>query len=108
MIIKSLDTIVNKIPDCSAELASQLLIESFQKRQAFEKNPDPRILDIAAARVVGYMGGVGAQAVVVGGFAGYKTNSVLIGVGIGLSGAVAPIAVKAIKYSRYIMGNPFR
>ena len=108
MIIKSLDAIVNKIPDCSAELASQLLIEPFQKRQDYENNPDPRILDIAAARVVGYLSGDSIQAALIGGFVGYKTNSILVGIGVGVSGAVAPIAVKAMKYSRCIIGNPLR
>jgi hypothetical protein len=93
MIIQSLDAIVNAIPNCSSSIACQLLVDNRLREDPLGQR-EPVFGDIIVSRIGGYIGGVGVQAAAIGGFTGYQTNSVLIGVGAGVSSAVAPVAVK--------------
>lgn len=101
MVIESLDNIVNAVPNISSTLAKELLVDTSSVKQEFSSEKRPVVPDILRSRVFGYLGGVGMQAVALGSVTIYQTNSVLMGIGVGVSSAVIPVAVKTMKYVNY-------
>jgi hypothetical protein len=96
MIIKTLDEVVNAVPDCTSVIASKLIVGT--PRENTETEQHRIITDAIISRLLGYSFGVGVQAVTLGCLAGYKTNSALVGVVSGVSSAATALAVKAMKY----------
>ena len=88
--IKLIDGMVNAVPSYSATAARQLLVE----RPQDPLDPAPLFNGAISSTLLGYMGGVGAQAAALGGFIGYQTGSSLIGVAVGASGAVVPLGIR--------------
>lgn len=107
MIIKSIDNIVNAVPDCSASIARDLLVEPRPDVNSLDRSqPSPD--SIIISRFVGYMGGVGVQAAAIGGFTGYQTNSVLLGLAACSASAVIPVGVKATRITMSVLGAYLR
>ncbi|VVB78526.1 Uncharacterised protein [uncultured archaeon] len=101
MVIKTLDKIVNAVPDSSSSIARKLLVDDSRKFSFDEETSI--VTDIIFSRILGYFGGVGMQAATIGGIAGYETNSILLGIAACGASAAIPVAVKATKLGTIVL-----